>query len=412
MTRPLRFLHVTTFYPPDSFGGDAVYVQRLAHALADRGHHVEIVHCQDAYRLLSPAGPDGGASSHPGVVRHTLRGSPRWLSPLVSHQTGRLGLKRRRLERVLAEARPDVIHYHNISLFGPDVLTVTSPLGPPPIKLYTIHEHWLVCPTHVLWKFNRRPCERPQCLRCTLHAARPPQLWRATGLIDRATSHVDRFLAPSRFTIRMHAERGFTRPLHHFPSFTDRVDRDWQEPGPRPHERPYYLFVGRLEPIKGIDDLLAAWRAVEHADLLVVGTGGEEGRLRALAVDNPRIRFLGHRSGRALASLYVHCLALVVPSRGFEVFPLVVPEAFARRAPVIARDLGGLTEMIAETGGGLLFRDGSELRAALRRVGESPPLRKTLGDRGYEAFVRDWTTEVHLDRYLSLVDSEARAHAS
>ena len=412
MTRPLRFLHVTTFYPPDSFGGDAVYVQRLAHALADRGHHVEVVHCQDAHRLLSPTGPVRDAPSHPGVVRHTLRGRPRWLSPLVSHQTGRPGLKRRRLQRILADARPDVIHYHNISLFGPDVLRLTPRAGPPPFKLYTVHEHWLVCPTHVLWKFNQRPCERPQCLRCTLQAARPPQLWRATGLIDRATAHVDRFLAPSRFTMEMHAARGFTRPLQYFPSFTDRSDADWQEPGPRPHARPYYLFVGRLEPIKGLDDLLEAWRAVEHADLLVVGSGGEEGRLRAVAAANPRVRFLGHRSGRSLASLYVHCLALVVPSRGFEVFPLVIPEAFARRTPVIARDLGGLREMIAETGGGLLFRDASELLGAIARVEASPALRTTLGDRGYEAFVRDWTTEAHLDRYLSLIDGQARAHVS
>ena len=41
MSRPLSFLHLTTFYPPYSFGGDAMYIYRLAHALGDGGHHVD-----------------------------------------------------------------------------------------------------------------------------------------------------------------------------------------------------------------------------------------------------------------------------------------------------------------------------------------------------------------------------------
>src|SRR5262249_51392312 len=45
VTRPLRFLHVSTFFPPYSFGGDAVYLWRLANALAEDGHLVDIVHC-------------------------------------------------------------------------------------------------------------------------------------------------------------------------------------------------------------------------------------------------------------------------------------------------------------------------------------------------------------------------------
>ena len=42
--RSLKFLHLTTFYPPYSFGGDAMYIYRLCHALADEGHAVDVVH--------------------------------------------------------------------------------------------------------------------------------------------------------------------------------------------------------------------------------------------------------------------------------------------------------------------------------------------------------------------------------
>ncbi len=47
--RPLRICMVTTFYPPYNFGGDGIVVERLAAELADRGHHVEVIHCVDAF---------------------------------------------------------------------------------------------------------------------------------------------------------------------------------------------------------------------------------------------------------------------------------------------------------------------------------------------------------------------------
>lgn len=49
----MRFLHLTTFYPPHSFGGDAVYVYRLCHALADAGHEVDVVYCLDLERYVA-----------------------------------------------------------------------------------------------------------------------------------------------------------------------------------------------------------------------------------------------------------------------------------------------------------------------------------------------------------------------
>ena len=208
MSRRLSFLHLTTFYPPYAFGGDGVQIYRLAQALADEGHHVDVVHCTDAYHLLHPGDPPVAFPEHPGVVRHELRSGYGWLSPVLTQQTGRPWLKRRTILDLLGSRDYDVIHFHNISLLGPGVLALRPPRGNP-IRLYTAHEHWLVCPMHVLWKFGRNPCDTPECLRCALKAKRPPQLWRHSGMLQRMTRHVDQFIAPSHFTARMHAERGF-----------------------------------------------------------------------------------------------------------------------------------------------------------------------------------------------------------
>jgi len=399
----MNFLHLTTFYPPFSFGGDAMYIYRLAHALGDAGHHVDVVHCVDAYHVLHPAPPPITFADHSNVTAHALRSGFGILSPLLTQQTGKPFLKMGRISEIAASRRYDVVHYHNISLLGPGILELETPLSTP-VKLYTTHEHWLVCPMHVLWKFNARACEKPECLRCTVMAHRPPQLWRYTSMLEKASRHVDRFVSPSRFTAAMHAERGFSRPVGHLPYFIDRVDRDWQQPKPRPQERPYFLFVGRLELLKGLQTLIAAWDRVPDYDLLVAGTGTDEAALRAQASSNPRVKFLGPLPQSELGSLYVHAVACLVPSVTYETFGIIIVEAFARKTPVIVRDLGALPEVIEESGGGFVYRTDDELLAAIGQLGVSPELRSELGQKGYEAFVRLWSREAHMRRYFDLLD--------
>src|SRR5262249_55074569 len=161
MSRPLKFLHLTTFYPPHSFGGDALFLYRLCNALGEEGHHVDVVHCVDSYHLFHPGPPPLAANEHPNVRRHELRSGLGWLSPFLTQQTGRPILKRGKIRRLLRDCDYDVIHYHNTSLLGPGVLAMDRP-GMRAVKLYTTHEHWLVCPMHVLWKFDRAPCEKPE----------------------------------------------------------------------------------------------------------------------------------------------------------------------------------------------------------------------------------------------------------
>lgn len=406
MSRALNFLHVTTFYPPYSFGGDAMYIYRLAHGLGDLGHHVDVVHCIDSYHLLHPTEPEIKFADHPNVTTHGMRAGYGWLSPLITHQSGNPYLNSKRIRTVFNKKKFDVIHYHNISLLGPKVLTFESERGRA-IKMYMTHEHWLICPTHVLWKFNKRPCEKPDCFRCTLMAKRPPQVWRYTNMLARASSHVDQFVSPSRFTAQMHAERGFSQPVAHLPYFIDRVDNDWEHPGPRPQEDPYFLFVGRLETIKGLQTLIPLWKDVDGFDLLIAGTGTAEPQLRAQAASNPRIKFFGPLSQRQLGALYFHALACIVPSITYETFGMIIIESFARKAPVIVRDLGALPEVVHDSGGGFVYRTDEELLTAMNRIATSPTLRADLGEKGYRAFAKWWSREAHMELYFDFLQKMA-----
>jgi glycosyltransferase involved in cell wall biosynthesis len=413
----LSLCMVTTFYPPYHFGGDAMYIYRLSNELARRGHRVTVVHCVDAYKTLRPAEPGGRFPHHPNVTVHRLRSRWGMLSPLVTYLAGRPGLKAPALDTIFRQ-RFDVVHFHNVSLIGgPGVLRYGDG-----VKLYTMHEHWLVCPMHVLWKYNREVCVERDCFRCTLTFRRPPQLWRYTDLLPRALPEVDLFLSPSRFTAEQHRRQGFDHPIRVLPYFLpaseaqpavdgERAGLAAGESSPSPDassDRPYFLFVGRLEKIKGLQTLIERFRTYREADLLVAGDGDYGEELRRQAAGLPHVRFLGRVHPTGLRALYAGAIALLVPSICYEVFGIVSLEAFAQRTPVIVRDLGGLPECVQESGGGMTYRTDEELEAAMERLRREPALRRELGERGYRGYLERWSEAPHLREYLAAID-QARA---
>jgi glycosyltransferase involved in cell wall biosynthesis len=156
-----------------------------------------------------------------------------------------------------------------------------------------------------------------------------------------------------------------------------------------------------------LQTLIGLWHRVADADLLVAGTGTYEAELRALASSNPRIKFLGPLPQRELGPLYFHALACLVPSITYETFGVICIEAFARKTPVIVRDLGALPEVIEDSGGGFVYRADEELLAAMSRIAASPRLRSDLGKKGYHAFVKLWSKEAHLKLYFDLLHRTA-----
>jgi glycosyltransferase involved in cell wall biosynthesis len=386
---------LTTFYPPWSFGGDAIQVQRLARELAARGHEVTVVHSREGYSTLAPAPVEPEADDQGvRVVGIDARTGP--VSPLATYLTGRPLLVRRALERAL-KGPFDVLHFHNPSLLGgPGVLGMGEGL-----RLYTLHEHWLVCPTHVLWKYRRRVCERPTCWRCAATYRRPPQPWRSTGLLDRAVAGLDALIAPSESTARLHERFADRVRIEQIPNFVADVGADGEAGEGAP---PYFLYVGRLEPIKGVDGLIEAFRRRPDLRLLIAGDGSEEDALRRAAAGLANVEFVGWAEGERLDALYRGARAVVLPTRGHESFPLVLLEAFVRARPAVVHRFGALAELADESGGALTYSSPGELDDSLGRLAADPALATQLGATARAAYLERWTPEAHLRRYFELIE--------
>ena len=393
----LRIAMVTTFYPPYNFGGDGIYVQRLARALVARGHHVEVIHDTDGYRAL--AGEPGSArAADDGITVHRLGSRMPKLSSLAVQQFGTPCMHAARLRELLTD-RFDVIHFHNISLVGgPGVWKFGTG-----VKLHTAHEHWMVCPTHILWRDNKELCDERRCLSCTIKHRRPPQLWRYSNQLSREARHVDRFLTLSASAVDNHKRFGFGAPIEAFPSFLPESESAMSRDPKLALDRPYFLFVGRLEVIKGLQDIIPEFDADLPADLLIAGSGSYEPELRRLAAGRANVRFLGQKTADELRMLYRNARAALTPSRCYEVFPLVVLEAFRDATPIVARDLGPYPEILAQSSAGRLFRTSAELRQSLIDYATNEAAATEDGERGRAAFERLWSEDVVIARYMNLI---------
>ena len=394
----MRFCMITTFYPPHSFGGDATYVRNLSRALAARGHEVTVVSCTDSYMLSSSAQTVEEEQNDAGV--NVVRLRSRWgaLSPLITQQSGHPGLKKSALAEILS-ASFDVINFHNISLIGgPGVLA----LGTAPVKLYTLHEHWLVCPTHIFWKNKTKACDRKTCISCSIRSGIPPQLWRYTGLRDRSLSHVDRLLSPSDYTARRHVEGGIQRPISVLPLFSSLEIRD--APPLEQKLRPSFIFAGRVTASKGIEPLLRVAANMPDVDLAVVGDGDQLATLRSEYATCPNISFHGRLPQGQLVGLYAGVNALILPSIAPETFGLGIVEAAACHTPsIVSHGSGGGAEIIERTGGGMIYSGDGELVAAMQKLAYDHQYLMELRSLAFAGYRNFYTEDHHMDLYLQTV---------
>ena len=399
----MKFCMVTTFFGAHSFGGDAAYVDRLSRALLRRGHEVHVFHCADAFEAVRGDHPPRPYTPPLGLKIHRLESRFGVFSPIGTQVTGQPVFKAQALSDELDAVDTDVVHFHNISLIGgPGVLD----MGKSAVRLMTAHEHWLICPMHLLWKYDRKTCDKAECVRCSLAGKRPPQLWRYSGAIPRGLDQLDALIFPSLHTLGEHRNRGVSaRLMVHLPYF---LPDDWssgiEDEAVAPGSRRYLAAAGRLVRMKGFQKLIPMMQYLPEVDLRIAGTGPIEPELRSLAAGMSNVHFEGLLGGDALARLFHGARAVVVPSLFPETFGYVVLEAFAVRTPVVVHRGGGA---IAETGelsgGGIGYETDSELFVALKRVVHDEGLRRELGEAGFAMSQGPWSERSHMDAYFDLI---------
>jgi len=171
------------------------------------------------------------------------------------------------------------------------------------------------------------------------------------------------------------------------------------------------LYVARIHRIKCVDVLLRAFATLPQSTVLLIAGDGERslvGELQALAAElglGERVRWLGFAGGPLKRSLFSQATVFALPSAS-ENFGIAVVEAMSAGLPVLVTRGCGLATMV-EKGQAGLVTDGSVegLRAALQRILEDEPLRRSMGAAGRSVVDRELSLEAFGARLENLYRS-------
>jgi glycosyltransferase involved in cell wall biosynthesis len=218
--------------------------------------------------------------------------------------------------------------------------------------------------------------------------------WTQRALIRAAFWNVDRAIAVSEFT------RGDMSRFTTYPNTRTTVVHEGG-PSPRPRGdaaadgKPFFLYVGVIERSKNIEQLIVEFCESDRLrqqdyELLIVGRAGNAmARVARLVAERGegRVKLTGFVSDDKLEELYGSCQAMVFPSL-VEGFGLVLLEAMAHGARVIAMNTSAIPEVVGDAGILVEPNVGGDLRRAMERLADDAELGRELEKRGYEQLAR------------------------
>ena len=366
----MRILAVGLLYPPHYLGGYELVCEGVMRAATARGHDVEVI--VSDFRRPGVSEPD--ASPVDRTLRSYLDATAQRVPVMGPAQ--RLALERANaaaFERRIRAFAPDVVSWWGMGGMSLSLIERARRTGL--ASVVVVHDPWLA------YGFQAdgwtRMTRRVQPLARVLEPL--------CGVpIDYRLATAGRFLFNSEHTLRAAAAAGVEpidsaviTPGAHDRFLTSAPGRPW---GWR------LLYVGRIDPDKGIDLAVAALADLPPQAVLTIAGAGDAGyeaelsdQAKSLGVAE-RVVFLGSVQTAALPELYAAADAVLFPIRWDEPWGLVPLEAMGIGRPVVAVPKGGAASYLRDEENSLLIapEDPDALAAAVRRLAADVDLRARL----------------------------------
>ena len=365
--RRLKVLQIFNRYI--HYGGEEASVFRIGDALQDQ-HEVEYFF---------------------GSTREFLAQGPlsRLSAPVRAFHDPQVAQKLRRYQEV---GKFDLWQIHNvIPGLSPSVYRTAFDLKIPVVHF--LHNYRFGC-VNGLFLNHGQPCQRclggnfwPAFQTACWHDSRFVSGWQALILLYLRRlgvfHRVNRWITLSESQKLLHVKMGFPDEkisvVPHFYEAKEAVP-PFSSQGP-------VLFLARLSPEKGGQELLRAWAQIQPGsrELWIAGTGPEEALLRKQAEGCKNVRFLGFLDAKAQKDAWAGSAFAVIPSIVPETFGMIVLEAWARQRPVVAYRIGALAETIEDGVNGLLMEPGDTkgLARAIQRLTDQPEEARAMGLAGH-----------------------------
>jgi glycosyltransferase involved in cell wall biosynthesis len=317
---------------------------------------------------------------------------------------------------------PDIVHFHHFLTYGIDLLTLTRRTLPAAKIIFTAHEFLTICAAngHMVRWTDQSLCTRASPVRC--HQCRPEQppehyfmreMWMKAHL-----DAVDMFTTPSKFMIEHFVNWGLDAKKFVHVTNGRKIKQAGNVVPEARTVRNRFGFFGQLVDVKGVQVILEAvtlLRADGFTDFVVeingdnikFATPARRAEIEAflekeaeMKLQDRNVIFNGSYHPDRLPQLMGRIDWCIVPSVWWEIFCLVISEAWAFRRPVIASNVGGPAERITHEVDGLLFDVGDA--RALARTMRRAFTEDGLWDRLVAGITPPASRSVMVDKFLEV----------
>lgn len=308
----------------------------------------------------------------------------------------------REVKRIIREQKIDIVHVHNtLNLISPAVYYAALKCKVPVVQ--TVHNFRLLCPGATFYRDGhicedcveyglmcavKHSCYRNSKLQ-TLACVISTKIHRMTGVYGQINYIcLTEFNKEKLLGLNQPGKKHMVDPKRVFikPNFTFDTALD-----SRRGDSEYYLFIGRVEKIKGLDILLEAYAALPSEKLVVAGTGTQFEEYRDKATEN--VHFVGFLDRAKLSQYLSNARAVIVSSQCYETFGMIIVEAYAAHRPVIVGNIGNIASLVEEGVTGLCFDYDSAdaLREAVVHMDSMDAA--LMGDEAYRKYEAEFTAE-------------------
>ena len=266
-----------------------------------------------------------------------------------------------RIFKLVKGEKIHIVHVHNFfPLLTPSCFLAAKLAG---AKLvHTLHNYRIWCISGIFYRSNKGICEdcvgfrfplqgiKKKCYRNSFIQSLAAQIsfsfYRFIGFFKL----VDQFFVLTNFQFNKVRELGLNlKKISIKPNFLDIKKRHIQT------EKEGYIFVGRLEEAKGIEELLSVWENLDDRfQLKIIGNGDQEFLSRIQKMKN--IQFFGKQDQSFVMDQIAMSRYLIQSSILYETFGLTTIEAFSQGTPVIGFDIGTRPDFINHKINGFLTR--------------------------------------------------------
>ena len=311
----------------------------------------------------------------------------------------------REIKKIICKEHIEILHVHNtLNLISPSVYYAAFSCNIPVVQ--TMHNFRLLCPGATFYR-NHHICEdcvkkgllcsvKHKCYRNsriqTLGSAITLFVHRLLGTYSRINYICLTEFNKEKLLMLNNSKKITINPNKVFikPNFT------YSSPVQKIVGEEYYVFIGRLEAIKGIAILMKAF-AKNKRKLVIIGSGEQEAKISKL-IESKKINnvtMTGQLQREEINRIVKSAKALIVPSQCYETFGMVIIEAYANQIPVIAGNIGNIGMLVHEdiTGKTFQYDSWKSLNEAIYELDKSKM--EQLKRNVYEVYQKKYSEEVN-----------------